>query len=146
MIEVIISLLVGSILVMTFITLVIQSKKIESTNKDAFRAELYLRETIEAAKDLEQSDWDEITGCASICHPEISTDAWTVVDGEETIDSTFTRSFSVYPVQRNQLSFPNEIVESGGIEDPNTKKVVASIEWDANGAIRTLTLETYIYK
>lgn len=145
-IETIISMSIASILLVVFTGLTISAVDMGRTNASQFRASMYLRELNEIAKDLEQSNWDLLasatSSCAapSICHPEVSGNAWTVSAGSETLDGVYTRSLTVEPVYRDQLTFPNSIVPIG-IFDPDTKKVIGTITWDGN----SMTLETYIY-
>ncbi|MBI4114400.1 MAG: hypothetical protein HY445_00990 [Candidatus Niyogibacteria bacterium] len=147
MIEVTVSVLVGSVLLVTFLTLVTHSAKIERANKETYQAELYLREMIEVAKDLEGSNWTELTSCQDIqCHPEISGTTWTLISDDQTINGIFTRSMTIEAVQRdNGGTFPNNIVETGGNDDPNTKKIVGTISWETVAGPRTRSLEAYVY-
>ena len=150
MIEVILSIAISSVLLLAFSTLVLQSNKVSRSNVNEFKASMYLREAIEASRDLEQSNWAEIEkgACQSpgLCHPEISGGAWIFSGGEEVLEGSFTRSLTVFPVSRDTLVFPNEIVSAGGVDDPNTKRMVVTVGWDENGSSRVLNLETYAYR
>lgn len=148
LIEAIISMSIAAILVVVFTSLIVRTVAISRTNADRFRATLYLRELAEVAKDLEQSDWTVLASatstCAfpSLCHPKVSGNTWIVASGSESLDhGAYVRSFSVLDVYRNQLTFPNVIVETPGVSDPNTKKVAGSVLWSQG----TMELETYIY-
>lgn len=150
LIEAIVGIGIALTLLVTMTMLIVQATHISRAGKDRFIALLYLREAIEISKDLEQSNWDLIANaasvCATICHPEASSSAWTLVAGNETLDGgTYTRFIRAFPVFRNQLTFPNIIVESGGVFDPNTKKVSATIAWQNAAGPHTMSLETYIY-
>lgn len=148
MVEAMISLVVVALIIVTFQSLITQSIKINKVNELELKANLYLREAIEITKDLEVSDWNQLIqpACDSACHPEIISNDWVLSAGEENnIDGTYTRNIRVRPVNRDQLAFPNQIVESGGVNDPNTKKVIVSIAWDNTLGPRNLTLETYVY-
>lgn len=150
MIEVILSIAISSVLLLAFSSLALQSNKVSRSNINEFKASMYLREAIEASRDLEQSNWAEVENvlCQSpnVCHPEISGDAWIFGGGEEILEGRFSRSLTVFPVNRDTFSFPNEIVSAGGIDDPNTKKVAVTVSWDEEGANRVLNLETYAYR
>ena len=149
-IEVIISTGIMAMFVAAFAILVTQATIISQTNISAVRGEMYARELIEVAKDFEvsgaTSDWNTLAAgtCSSPCHPAISGNVWTLAAGEETIEN-YTRSLTVEDVRRDQLSFPNTIVETGGEDDPNTKKVIANVSWTAKGNTQTISLETYVY-
>ena len=148
MIEVLISLAIASIILLTFTSLNIYNIKVSRANITRLKAGMYLQELIEVAKDLEQSDWDAIVNspCPTACHPEIQGNAWVLVSGAETLDNNiYTRSVKFEEVRRDQLAFPNIIVASGGVIDLNTKKSIAEISWNDGFQDRTLTLETYVY-
>ena len=149
--EIVVSIAVSAMLLVSFMTLAIQTKKVGRTYTSELQAQLYLAEIIESAKDLEKSNWNEIAdgscGSPAICRPEISAGLWIFETGSEALDNgTFTRSLSVFEVQRNTLTFPNEIVESGGVVDPDTKKIIGAIYWNDGYNDRVLNLETYVYK
>ncbi len=148
MIEVLISLAIASIILVTFTSLNLYNIKISRANITKLKASMYLQELIEVSKDLEQSDWDAIVNspCSAACHPQIQGGAWVLISGAETLDSdVYTRSVKFEEVHLDQLAFPNTIVASGGIVDPNTKKSIAEISWNDCFQNRTLTLETYVY-
>ena len=150
LIEVVISMGIAGILLIAFSTLVAETAKISRENARELRGALYVRELVEVAKDLEQSDWGEITDptCASpsVCHPEISGSSWTLVAGQESFDDgLYTRSLTIENVRRDQLAFPNTIVPSGGVMDPDTKKIVATLTRTMPSGTKTTTLETYVY-
>jgi len=150
LIEVIVGIGVAGAILAAFSTIAVQTKRVSRTNMRELQATMYLREAIETVKDLEQSNWAELAdvGCLAplMCRPQISGGAWTLVSGSETLDGdTLTRSLSWENVFRDQLTFPNVIVETPGILDPNTKKVTARVTWNTGYAQRTETLETYVY-
>ena len=151
LVEIIVSMAVSAMLLVSFIGLAIQTKKTSRTYTSELQARMYLAEMIEVAKDLEESDWIEIVSgtCDSpaLCHPEISWGAWILVANTEILDNgTFTRSLTIKEVRRDTLTFPNVIVEIGGVVDPDTKKVAATVSWNDGYQDRTLDLETYVYK
>lgn len=148
LIEATISMSIAAVLVVVFTALIIQTVQISRTNADRLRATLYLRELSEVAKDLEQSNWDLLASatstCAfpSVCHPEVSGNIWVVASSTESLDGgAYVRSFTVEDVYRDQLTFPNSIVETPGVLDPGTKKVTGTVVW-AGG---TMELEAYVY-
>jgi prepilin-type N-terminal cleavage/methylation domain-containing protein len=148
LIEIIISIALVTIFLLTFTTLTLEAIKISQTNTKELKATMCLQELIEIAKDLEQSNWEEITNSncydPNVCHPEIQDNKWILVPGEENLDG-YQRSLSIEPVYRDQLSFPNIIVSNNGVLDPDTKKIVTKISWDDGFNPRSLILETYVY-
>jgi len=155
MIEAVVGVTLASILLTAFMTLTVQTVKINRANINELKADMYLKELIEVAKDLEQSeDWSTIIGypCSDslnqVCHPATSSDIsgykWELVSGIEPLDNNMSRSLTIADVYRDQLAFPNNIVLTGGVPDPNTKKIIGEIHWN-DGSHSPMTLETYIY-
>jgi len=150
MVEVLVSMAISSLLLMAFLAIIHESIKINSENADSLKAELYLREAIEASKDMEASDWVGISAAPCYapleCHPAVAGSAWQLAAGAETLDGKFSRKVSLEEVYRNQLVFPNEIVATPGVFDPNTIKVRAAISWESRYGPKILTLENYVYQ
>lgn len=147
-IEALIGVVLASILLTVFLALSVQAAKINRASQNTFQAELYLKELVEIAKDLEQSDWCELTvsACSSWeCHPEISAGKWRLIGGAESVgNNKFTRSIVISEVKRNQLVYPNEIILAGGVSDTKTKKATAQISW-ADASHPAMALEIYLY-
>jgi type II secretory pathway pseudopilin PulG len=145
LVDVLIGLFIATILTTAFIASVVGAVRYAGIQARAVQAELLAIELLEVARELETSDWSQLsTGpCAdpnSLCHPTISGGAWELIDDVETVGA-FTRSLSIDPVERD-TSFA--IVESGTL-DENTKKVTADVTWNAYGSPYSLTLQTYVY-
>ena len=68
-----------------------------------------------------------------------------IVSGQEDLDSTYWRYFYLEDVYRDQATFPNAIVETPGVLDPDTRKLVAVVGWNASGATKSKQIESYIY-
>jgi len=150
-IEVMVSITLVSVFLVTFQTMLAQTKKIERDSRNRFNATLYANTMLEATKDLEQSNWNELGNCIAPCHPGIdlvgSKWVWKMHTGEEKLDNNaFTRSLTIEPVYRDHLAFPNSIVASGGVLDPNTKKATANISWNAASGGANITLTEYLYR
>lgn len=148
-IEAVIGVVLASIFLTAFLALNAQAIKFNQANISNFEADMYLNELIEVTKDLEQSDWCELTKpiCSSgPCHPDSgSAPEWELLFGTESLESNkFNRSVIISEVYRNQLAFPNNIVTGLGILDPNTKKITAQITW-VDGSHSSIILETYAY-
>ncbi len=151
-VETLISIAIIGILLIGFEILISQAIKVNRVNRTELKASLYLQETIEIAKDLELSDWDLLVGssCTSsnVCHPIDGGGAWSLANGLEYLDSgDYVRDIYIEDVCRDGSDFPNNIIDCPGLfNDPNTKKVVATVQWNDSYRPRSLSLETYIYK
>lgn len=145
--DVLIGLFVASILTVAFLGSVVSAVRYANLQTKEVQAELLAIELVEIARELEDSRWSELTSstCAtagSECYPsdQVVSGAWRLVSGEETIGA-FTRSMYTEPVTRDA----SHAIASSGTVDPHTRKVVATVSWNAYGTPRTLTLETYVY-
>ncbi len=157
LIEVMVSIGLASIVLLAITSLNVQTHKVTSRNMLDLRASLYLTEALEAAKDLEVSNWNllKTATCTSIapCHPSLPSGGgvWTLPSGSEVLDTIFTRSVWIESVYRNQCTFPNAIVATGGVicpssSNPGTLKFVATLTWNDSSGPRTQKLETYLYQ
>jgi type II secretory pathway pseudopilin PulG len=145
LVDVLIGLFIASILTTAFIASVVSAVRYAGIQAKAVQAELLAIELLEVARELETSDWSQLStgSCAdpdSPCHPTISSGAWELVDGAETVGA-FTRSLSIDSVERDATF---AIAESGTL-DLNTKKITADVTWNAYGSPHSLTLQTYVY-
>lgn len=68
---------------------------------------------------------------------------WVSTLTPQLIENTFTRSFVISSVERD---VNDDIVSTGGVVDPNTRKVVVSVSWTPKNGAATSTkfAETYI--
>src|SRR4030042_2980784 len=120
------------------------SLKTSSLIKKTTYANFLAQETIESVRNFRDgTDWD-IDGLGSltagIYHPEKTADVppkWNLVSGEETINN-FTRKIVIENVQRDGSDI---IVESGGINDTETKKIIITASWE-NQAVEITTYFT----
>jgi prepilin-type N-terminal cleavage/methylation domain-containing protein len=122
LIEVIVSVAIVAILCVSFTALTLQALRVARINALELKARMYLQEEMEAAIDLEHSNWSGLS-CSGQCHPEIQDGKWIISAGQETKEGLYTRYLT--------------ITDDGA----NKKKVEAAISWlDKN-----LTIESYVY-
>jgi type II secretory pathway pseudopilin PulG len=148
MIEAVVGVTLASILLTAFMTLTVQTVKINRANINELKADMYLKELIEVAKDLEQSDWNELSTstCVSACHPTTTANVWQLESGTELIDNNvYNRWLIIEEVFRNAT---DEIVVSttpGAVLSTSTKKIITTITWNDGFKDASSTLETYVY-
>lgn len=148
-IDAVIGVIIGTIILTAFATLILNGIKISRVNNSELKAKMYLQELIEVAKDLEQSEWGELTDgtCATptVCHVSSDDNIWNLVPGEEPLENnTYIRSLTIEDVCRNS---DKEIDTCPSYEiSTSTKKVIARITWNDGFRDRNLILETYVYK
>lgn len=145
LIDVLVGLFIATIITTAFIGSVVGAIRYASLQAKAVQAELLAIELLEVARELEISNWAELTtGACSVtgstCHPSVVSGDWQLESGEESIGG-FTRSLSIEAVERD-ASFA---ITGTGTIDPGTWKVVASVVWNTYGSPHTLVLESYVY-
>lgn len=82
------------------------------------------KQALEAASSIRNRSWDDLSyGQYGLNY---SSGEWTLT-GSSDLTGKFTRIVDISEVQRDT---GNNIVESGGIVDPETKKVTVNVYWD----------------
>lgn len=108
--------------------------------KQTIEAGYLAEEAIEAVRNVRDQGWNNISGLTmdAVYHPEISglPQKWSLVSGAETINN-YTRQIVIKNVQRDAF---DKIIESGGTDDPNTKKITVIVSRDG----KSIGFSTYI--
>lgn len=112
--------------------------------KNAIAANL-AAETIEAVMATKKESWDNVSSLAinTQYHPTITAGSpakWTISSGNETING-FSRAFILSAVGRDAN---DNIVSAGGIDDPNTKKITATVTWSDSTGDHQTVLTSYL--
>ena len=146
-VEVVVSIGIAAVLLMTFTALVFQGLRVGQLNLSSLKARLYAEEALEAARDLEKSNWALLATCGAACTFTLSGGAWGVVPGSESLDGgAYERAVSVGDVCRDAVGFPNTIVNCpGAFTDPDTKRVTATVSWTHGGAAQQQVIEMFVY-
>lgn len=149
-IEILIAVAIIALTLTTFLGLATFSLRASLLAKEAIRAKNIAQEVLEAARNFRDgTTWDTdgletlSTGEAAPYYPEKDGSVppeWDLVAGEE-ITNGFTRKVIFYDVQRDGN---HNIVESGGTDDPGTKKVKAVVSWQERGKTHQIELITYL--
>ena len=113
--------------------LLVFSLQISILVRETNQANFLAQDTIEAVRNFRDGTVWDINGLGTLIvdtvyYPEKTIDnppAWTMIQGEETID-IFSRKVIFENVMRDAN---DNIVGSGGISDPDTKKVTATVSW-----------------
>ena len=109
------------------------SLKASTSIKETSQANSLAQETMEAVRNFRDgTTWDSDglgTLTAGVAYyPQKTADTppkWQLIQGEETVDG-FTRKIFFEDVQRDSN---DNIVETGGTNDPDTKKVKVTVSW-----------------
>lgn len=107
--------------------------KAGNQNEKRLQAVALAQEAIEAVRSMRDQDWNSISSLSfdALYYPDQSASPakWILVSGQQGING-FTRQVVLRRVYRDAN---DNIVESGGVEDPGTRKVVSTIFWQDRG-------------
>jgi len=107
-------------------------------------ATLFAQEGIEAARSIKKQGWTIpflATDCTGGCGISVSGGVW-VWSGTTNTKPPFLRTIVVSSVSRDGSG---TIVSSGGVDDPDTKKVTVTVTWSVSPTRpETVTLVTYL--
>lgn len=110
------------------------SLKVSTLIKETTQANSLAQETIEAVRNFRDGTNWNTDGLGTLIteisyYPKVDTTTvpskWTIIQGEETIDG-YTRKVVFESVSRDAN---DNIVETGGTNDPDTKKVTVTVSW-----------------
>lgn len=129
-IEILITVAVMGIVFASIMGVVALSIKVSRLNNEAFEANLLMRETFEEVRNFrDNTEWSnnglDSLSTGTVYHPERTDDGWIMVSGSET-KGAFSRSVILEEVMRDSN---DDIVDSGGVVDPDTCKVNVTVEW-----------------
>ncbi len=116
---------------------------VQPTTKAFYLAE----EGIEAVKSIRDNSWSTriltlSTTTTYYLNFSTTTATWTATTTQSTIDSYFYRTLTIADLQRN--SSTKDIVTSGGVYDPDTKKITVTVSWRNANATSSKSVTTYI--
>lgn len=108
------------------------------------RSAFLATEGIEAAKAMRDRSWEAYIAPqapGTNYYLAFSADRWLTSQAPEIIDGIFTRTIQFENVSR---ASSDDIVMSGGTNDPNIKKVTVTVRWASHGILRQDSIATYI--
>ncbi len=134
-VEILIVIGIIAIVVSSLLGVVVFSLKLSASVKETTIADALAREAVEVTRSIRDSDWNKITNGN---HGLTNTGGYWDFSGTENIINGFTRAILIEDVQRDNN---NNIVESGGTNDPDTKKVTVTVSWE-NRKVEIITYFT----
>lgn len=148
LLEIVIASAVVGVSIFALSSAAVLSSKLQSQSSDKIRANFLAEEAVEAMRFLRDKSWN--TNLANLS-PDINyyisfsttTSQWSVGQtAQPHIDSIFERKISADRVYRD---LNDNIVSSGGAEDPDSKKITATVSWAGKGgATSTVNLSAYL--
>lgn len=107
------------------------------------KASFLLEEGVEIAKFFRDTSWLNISGLSPGATYYLRFDGvrWATTTSNIFIDNIFERKLIINNVSRDSN---DDIISSGGTNDPDTKKVSVSVSWLGRNGTTTKTISTYI--
>ena len=132
-VEILITIAIIGLTLVSLFTLATTSLKTSISIKETTQAKELAQEMMEAVRSFRDGTAWLTDGIGTLTlgvayYPKKSTDLtpkWQLVQGEETING-FKRKIVFNNVQRD---VNDNVVESGGVDDSNTKKITATVLW-----------------
>lgn len=144
-----IEVVIGSSIILTGILATINAYstyiKFALQNENNLQAAYLLEEGYEAVGLLRDQGWTSNIASLSATTTyylawNASTTQWTATTAPQYVDGTFTRSFTVSPVNRDG----NDRIAQSGTDDPGTKRIDVSVVFYKEHATTTATSSGYI--
>ena len=147
LIEILIVIFIVSVALSSVLGLTSFSLSAVSFTKQSYRANIIAQQLLEQVRNLrDETNWDaDGLGVLMIDTDYYiiktgSPEEWQMIQGTETIDG-FTRKVIFNQVGRDGN---DNIVESGGAIDLNTKKIIATVSWEELNKSHQIELITYL--
>jgi len=119
-------------------TILVMNKSNRIGSEDT-KATLKMQEGYEALRAIKKKDWNSLTnGAYGLV---INGGSW-ILSGTSDISDGYTRAILIESASRD---VSNNIVETGGTVDPNTKKITETISWEYSpGNVKNISNTFYI--
>lgn len=137
-IEILVAIVILGFVSASFVALFNFSLRANSQNEKNLMALNLAKENLEIIRALHNESWNYLAGLAMGANYHIvkNGDQWALSQGAESI-STFNRRVIIDNVYRD---INDNIITSGGVLDPDTKKITSIVEWTN----QNITLTTYL--
>ena len=125
-IEILIAITIITIALASVLSLANFSLKAASFNKETTKANAISQEAMEAVRSIRDSDWTKLTPGS---HGLTSAAGFWDFAGTEDVINGFTRTILIENVSRDPTTDNIEITYNPANNDPNTKKITATVSW-----------------
>jgi type II secretory pathway pseudopilin PulG len=144
--EIIIAIPLLVIIVSTTVVAVLNAFSTTRMAQEETKAAFYAAEGIAAVQSIRNQDWENLANasCSPTCGLDKSGGAWVFSGTADDPDGTakFSRTAILEDVQRND---DWEMVESGGVNDEETKKITLAVSWYRTPTQeKSVTMATYL--
>jgi len=144
--EVLVSVFILSVILVVLISANNLYLKSSSSNILSAQAAYLSEEGIEATHTIINRSWSGFSSLSTsttyYLYFSATSSSWNLVTSTSsaTLTGIFTRKIKIYSVSRD---LDHKIVNSGGTNDPNTKRVISEISWLDRGQAKTRSLTSY---
>lgn len=145
MVELLVAIAFVAVSASSIIVITTFNTKLAKVNEEKTRAILYASEYLEAIK---QISWDDLS--AGNHGLVIDTDHWILQGTSQSLPDGYTRQLTIANVYRESSTngvVHGKIVSSGGYLDPDSYRVMATVEWDSRSGVHLdQSLETVLQR
>ncbi|MBU6430928.1 MAG: hypothetical protein KGJ58_00875 [Patescibacteria group bacterium] len=143
LIEIIVGSAILTISLIAISTYFQKSLQLSQDSAKMTQASFLLEEGIEIAKFFRDASWLNISGLTAGAPYYLQFDGtkWATTSSNVFVDNVFERKLVIDNVSRDGS---DEIVSSGGTNDPNTKKATVSVSWFEKNGTTTKSISTYL--
>jgi len=144
--EILVSVFILSVILVVLVSANNIYLRSSSLNVLSAQAAYLSEEGIEATHTVIDRSWSDFSSLSTLntyyLYFSTASSSWNLITSSTTATQTgiFTRKIKIYPVMSDS---DHKIVTSGGIEDPNTRKVVSEISWTFMGQSKMKFLTSY---
>lgn len=143
-IEILVVISILGVSIFSLYELVVLTRTTASDQIRRLQALAYTQEGIEAVRNMRDRSWsDNIAplNTGSTYYLTLSGSAWTLTTTNPgPLDGLFTRTITLAAVNRDS----NGNISTTGTDDPDTRRVTATVTWTERGRARTVQLQTYL--
>jgi len=125
-VEILIAMTIIIIALASILSLATFSLKAASLTKETTKANAISQEAMEAVRSIRDSDWAKLTPGS---HGLTSAAGFWDFTGTENVINGFTRTILIENVSRDPTTDNIEITYNPANNDPNTKKITATVSW-----------------
>lgn len=137
-IEILIAVAIIAVTLTSVLGLATFSLSVSTLMRETTQANNIAQETMEAVRNIRDGDWNKVTNGN---HGLTNAAGFWDFDGVENVINGFTRTALIEDVQRDAN---DDIVESGGIIDADTKKITVIVSWQEKGRTHDVKIITYL--
>ncbi|MEK9182160.1 MAG: hypothetical protein AAB781_01055 [Patescibacteria group bacterium] len=143
LVEIIIGSTILTVSLIAISTYFQKSLQLSQDSGKTVQASFLLEEGIEAVKFFRDTSWVNISGLTAGTSYFFQFDGtkWATTSANVFVDGVFERKLTIDNVPRD---VNDDIVSSGGTDDPDTKKATVSVSWLGRNGTTTKSISTYI--